>query len=157
MSLALVRVDDRLIHGQVVVGWANALNIDRILLIDDHVCANQWERDLYRMGVPAGMQVEFASAEGAAAILDEWIKARERSIVVVADIETLTRLCNSTDVVQKVNIGGVHDGDGRKRRLPYVFLSDDELETLRAMSARGIEVTAQDVPTARAVPLVEIE
>ena len=65
MSLALVRLDDRLIHGQVVVGWGHALGADRILLIDDHVSSNEWERELYRVGVPPGLEVEFSSVADA--------------------------------------------------------------------------------------------
>ena len=46
MSIVLVRVDDRLIHGQVVVGWVQALGAQRIVLVDDEVSANAWEREL---------------------------------------------------------------------------------------------------------------
>lgn len=156
MSLTLVRLDDRLIHGQVVVGWGHALDIDRILLIDDRVSGSDWERELYRLGVPPGMEVEFSSVAGATDILEEWMSAPQRTIVIVADVDTLARVCHANDAVQKVNIGGVHERDDRKRRLPYVFLSDDELAVLRSISESGVEVTAQDLPSTRPVPLAEM-
>jgi PTS system mannose-specific IIB component/fructoselysine and glucoselysine-specific PTS system IIB component len=155
VSLTLVRLDDRLIHGQVVVGWGNALGADRILLIDDHVAVVPWERDLYRLGVPPSMEVEFASVEDAPAALDETVKSSKRVIVVIADIDTLVRVCRSSDAVRRVNIGGLHEGEGRRRRLRYVFLSEEEGESLRMLEANGVEVTARDVPSAKAVPLSE--
>jgi PTS system mannose-specific IIB component/fructoselysine and glucoselysine-specific PTS system IIB component len=151
----LLRLDDRLIHGQVVVGWGNALEADRILLIDDKVASVPWERDLYRMGVPPNMEVEFASVADAPRVLEETVKSKKRVIVVIADIDTLVRVCNSSDLVRRVNIGGLHEGEGRRRKLRYVFLSDAETESLKMLEANGVEVTARDVPTAKAIPLSE--
>lgn len=156
MTLALVRLDDRLIHGQVVVGWGNALGAELILLIDDHVAAARWERDLYRLGVPPGVDVEFSSVADAPDALDEIVKSDKRAIVVIADVETLIRVCQTSPVVRKVNIGGLHERAGRRQRLPYVFLSDAEGESLKMLAADGVEVTARDVPSTRAVPLAEI-
>jgi len=155
VSLTLVRLDDRLIHGQVVVGWGNALEADRILLIDDKVASLPWERDLYRLGVPSNMQVDFVSLDEAPAALAETVKSNKRVIVVVADVDTLVRVCKSSDVVRRVNIGGLHEGEGRRRRLRYVFLSDAESESLKMLESHGIEVTARDVPSAKAIPLSE--
>lgn len=155
MSLNLVRVDDRLIHGQVVLGWAPALNADQILLVDDRVSSTEWERELYRMGVPPRMEVEFSSVADAPAALDRWAESERRTIVVIADVDTLVRVCSVSDSVRRVNIGGLHEATGRRKRLPYVFLSDEETERLKALSERGIEITARDVPTAKPISLKE--
>jgi len=156
VSLKLVRLDDRLIHGQVVVGWGNALGAEQILLIDDHVAEAQWERDLYRLGVPENVEVKFASVAEAPAELDEIVKSDKRVIVVIADVDSLIRVCHASSAVRRVNIGGLHDREGRRRRLPYVFLSDSEGEDLKMLAAEGVELTARDVPSAKAVPLSEI-
>ncbi|HEY0972155.1 MAG TPA: PTS sugar transporter subunit IIB, partial [Gemmatimonadales bacterium] len=59
MPIELFRIDDRLIHGQVVVGWGQPLEIDLIILVDDELADSEWEQELYRMGVPPTMQVVF--------------------------------------------------------------------------------------------------
>ena len=61
MSVALYRIDDRLIHGQVVVGWGQPLNIGFIVLVDDDIACCDWEQDLYRMGVPPEMEIFFST------------------------------------------------------------------------------------------------
>lgn len=155
MSIVLVRVDDRLIHGQVVVGWVQALGAQRIVLVDDEVRGNDSERELYRLSVPPDLEVEFASVEEAAALVEGWQDARMRTIVLVGDVATIVQLCDRTDRVKKVNVGGLHDATSRSQRLSYVYLSEEEAEQLQQLAEGGVEVTAQDVPTARAVPLGE--
>jgi len=155
VSQLVVRVDDRLVHGQVVVGWGRALRLRRLVLVDDEIRRSPWEQDLYRMGVPEGMALEFASVTEAGAAFPRWAAEGGHTMVILGNVDTLVRLCAAAPVAC-VNLGGLHAGEGRRERLPYVFLSDGELAQLRALAARGVAVTAQDVPMARAVPLAEL-
>ncbi len=155
MSIALYRVDDRLIHGQVVVGWGQPLGLGFIVLVDDAVRASAWEQDLYRMGVPSGVEVIFASVAEAARGLEAWQRDPRVGIVLAGDIGSMARLAGSAPAVHRVNIGGVHHRPGRTEHLRYVYLTDDEVAALRELAARGLDIFAQDVPTARAVPFQE--
>ncbi len=156
MTIALVRLDDRLIHGQVVIGWGQPLNARFIVLVDDEVRASPWEQDLYRMGVPAHIEVIFASVAEATRRLSEWRASDQAGILLTGNVDSLEALCaGSGGQLRKINVGGVHHRSGRTERLRYVYLSDDEARQLRRISETGVEVTAQDVPTARAVPLAE--
>ncbi len=154
MSIALFRLDDRLIHGQVVVGWGQPLACGFIVLVDDEVRESDWEQDLYRMGVPDTMEVIFASVAEAAARLPDWEADPRVGILLVGDIETAASLARLTSL-RRLNVGGVHHRPGRTERLRYVYLTPDECGTLKALAAGGVEVQAQDVPTARPVPLAE--
>jgi PTS system mannose-specific IIB component/fructoselysine and glucoselysine-specific PTS system IIB component len=156
MSLALVRLDDRLIHGQVVVGWGQPLNASFIVLVDDEVRGSEWEQDLYRMGVPPTMEVVFASLAEASRRLSEWEADARTGILLAGDIDTMAALvAAAAGRINRVNIGGVHHRAGRSERLRYVYLTDDEAAKLRRLAANGVQVSAQDVPTARAVPIGE--
>lgn len=155
MTLQLYRIDDRLIHGQVVVGWAQPLDIKFIVLVDDTVAASEWEQELYRMGVPPDMDVFFHSADDAVPALDGYRADRRRGILLTGDIATMASLVDR-GAVKQVNIGGIHSRPGRVQRMRYVFLSPDEEKQLRALEARGVTVAAQDVPGAKPVPLDEM-
>jgi mannose/fructose/N-acetylgalactosamine-specific phosphotransferase system component IIB len=155
MTLALYRIDDRLIHGQVVVGWGQPLNVSFIVLVDDEVRSSDWEQDLYRMGVPPSIEVRFASVEEAAQELSAWEADPRVGILLVGDIDTAVALAERAPQVRRLNIGGVHHRAGRTERLRFVYLTDEEARQLRALAARGVDVTAQDVPTARPVPVGE--
>jgi mannose/fructose/N-acetylgalactosamine-specific phosphotransferase system component IIB len=156
VGLELFRIDDRLIHGQVVVGWGQPLDVGFIVLVDDEVAASEWEQELYRMGVPPEMDVHFHSAEEAGRRLATYAAVPTPGILLTGDIETMRRLVDSSDVVRRVNLGGIHHRAGRTQRLRYIFLSPEEERALRELAARGVEVTAQDVPSARAVPLDDL-
>lgn len=154
MSVALFRLDDRLIHGQVVVGWGQPLACRFIVLVDDEVRESDWEQDLYRMGVPDSMEVIFASVAEAATRLPEWEADSRVGILLVGDIDTAVDLARRTSL-RRLNVGGVHHRPGRTERLRYVYLTPDEFAKLRSLAATGVDVQAQDVPTARPVPLTE--
>lgn len=155
MTLRLFRIDDRLIHGQVVVGWGQPLGARFIVLVDDEVRASEWEQDLYRMGVPTEIEVIFASADEAPRLLSAWEADPRVGILLTGDIDTMAALCNATHAVHSVNVGGMHHRQGRSERLRYVYLSPEEEQQLRRLSSNGVRVTAQDVPTARPIPLEE--
>lgn len=155
MSLALYRIDDRLIHGQVVVGWGQPLDISFIVLVDDEVRGSDWEQDLYRMGVPPHIEVMFASVDEAAERLPGWETDPRVGILLVGDIDTAAALAARSDRLKRLNIGGIHHRAGRTERLRFVYLTDDEAAKLKQLAARGVDVTAQDVPSARAVPVEE--
>lgn len=151
----MVRVDDRLVHGQVVVGWGRAMRLRRIVLVDDAISTSDWEQELYRMGVPDGMDVEFASVADAAAGFARWSAEAEHTILLVGGVETLVRL-SAVAPLARVNLGGIHQAEGRRERLPYVFLSEAEAAQLEALAAGGVAVTAQALPTHPPVPLEEL-
>ena len=156
MAVELMRIDDRLIHGQVVVGWGQPLDIGFLVLVDDEVARSDWEQELYRMGVPPEMEVMFASVDDAALALAEYERDPRRGIILTGDIASMRRLVEANSHVRRINLGGIHHRTGRVQRLRYVFLSPDEELELRELAARGIEITAQDVPSARPIPLPDV-
>lgn len=156
MSVELFRIDDRLIHGQVVVGWGQPLGIAFIVLVDDDVRASDWEQELYRMGVPPDVTVIFADVREGIAQLPAWQADGRRGIVLTGDIAAMAQLVEGSHAVEAVNVGGIHFREGRRERLRYVYLSDAEAAALARLGEQGVEVTAQDVPTGRKVPLAEL-
>lgn len=157
MSIALARIDDRLIHGQVVIGWGVPLGVELIVVVDDAVAGNDWEQEIYRMAVPRTVEVEFAGRDAATLRLGQWAADRRRVFILTGDPETMAALvAASAGRIGAVNLGGIHSGPGRRERLRYVYLSEAEAETLRRLEAGGTVVTAQDLPGATAVPLREL-
>ncbi len=156
MPVVVYRVDDRLVHGQVVIGWGKPLNLGFIVLVDDSVAASDWERDLYRMGVPPEIDLIFSSVPEAIRQLPGWRSDARNGLVLTSEVSTMAALCQAAPPVEKLNLGGVHHKPGRTARLPYVYLTDDEFRTLEALQAGGTTVTAQDLPTSQPVALEQL-
>ena len=150
MGINLYRIDDRLIHGQVVVGWGQPLNARFLILVDDLVASSDWEKELYRMAVPPEMEIFFADVASATRDHARYAADPRPGILITGDVDSMLRLAKG------VKIGGVHYRAGRDEKLRYVFLTPAEEKQLRALEGSGVEVTAQDVPSARAVPLAEV-
>ena len=156
MGIHLYRIDDRLIHGQVVVGWGQPLNIRLLILVDDLVASSDWEKELYRMAVPPEMEVRFADVAGAIRDHASYASDPRPGLLITGDISSMHRLVKGVKAIGSVNLGGIHHRAGRAEKLRYVFLTPEEEHQLRELESAGVEVTAQDVPSARAVTLPEV-
>jgi len=103
--------------------------------------------------VPPEVEVFFASVIDAVRLAPEWRSDPRPGILLTADIATMVAFRQKAPPVEEVNLGGLHHKPGRSPRLPFVYLTDDEFKSLEALQASGTRVTAQDLPTAAAVPL----
>lgn len=156
MPVEIHRVDDRLIHGQVVVGWGHPMALGLILLVDDTIDESPWEQELYRLAVPPEMEVRFASVSEAAREYASWNTDPRHAMLLTGTVRAMRDLVVRVPAITTVNLGGLHAAAGRTQRLRYVFLAPDEERALQELEARGVTVTAQDVPTGAAVPLREV-
>lgn len=156
MPIELYRIDDRLVHGQVVVGWGQPLDVTYVVLVDDTIATSDWEQELYCMGAPPEMTVSFESVDSAVAHLAAYQSRTGHGILLTGDVDTMRRLVERAPSIRKVNLGGIHHRAGRTARLRYIFLTPDEERELRALAARGVTITAQDVPAATPAPLEQV-
>ena len=147
MPVVLYRVDERLIHGQVVVGWGSQLRPDRYLVVDAAVADSEWEQELYELGVPEGTLVEFWSPSEARGMLLSWEESDLRTVLLTRDLNTLLELAKGGGLEGKtLNIGGLHLRQGREEILPYLFLDPGDRDTLRSLQGEGLLISAQDLP-----------
>ena len=146
MPLCLVRIDDRLIHGQVVLGWARTLKPDRIVVANDRIAANQWERKFYTSSVPPHIKVSFLElAETSRQLLNNLFK-NELVMVLFESVKDVLAVIESGATLSDVNVGGLHYKEGAVELLPYVFVTDDDRKCLRELVKMSVILTAQDIP-----------
>jgi PTS system mannose-specific IIB component/fructoselysine and glucoselysine-specific PTS system IIB component len=157
MSLDLFRIDERLLHGQVIVGWGMRLHIDYYVIVDNEVAANAWESDLYSAGLPTGVDAHFVSVGDAVARFEELDAYPGRGALLTRNPGPMRQLAEAGLLEgRRVNVGGMHAGERRRRVLPYVHLSPTEVSDLEAIAERSSKITARDLPAAREVPLEEL-
>jgi mannose/fructose/N-acetylgalactosamine-specific phosphotransferase system component IIB len=156
VSLLLVRIDDRLIHGQVSVGWAGQLKPDLILVLDDEVAGDDWENDLVCAACPDSVSARVMTVAGGAAWLaGEEARAR-RIVVLVRGTKQARALVEAGLALDTVNVGGLHHHAGAASYLPYVFLDDAEVADLKWLAGRGVRLNAQDLPGNKGVDLLPL-
>jgi mannose/fructose/N-acetylgalactosamine-specific phosphotransferase system component IIB len=147
VAIALFRVDERLIHGQVTVGWGTRLHAARYLVVDDALAASDWEQDLYRLGAPSDAEVHFLEVSQAATELTAWDQRAGVTVLLTRDLPSMARLMAESGLGKgEVNLGGIHHAPGREAVLPYLALGDAERESIRALLDTGVDVVARDLP-----------
>ncbi|MFC1477795.1 PTS system mannose/fructose/N-acetylgalactosamine-transporter subunit IIB [candidate division KSB1 bacterium] len=149
MSLVLIRIDDRLIHGQVTVGWGSYLNPDRILLVSDEIAKNEWEKELYESCVPFDIAVSILPVKEAANALVNNSFANERVILLVESPDIISALMKEGAEFQQINIGGLHYQEHKKKILPYVYLSEQDIKEFSYIKAHNVDLICQDLPQAK--------
>jgi mannose/fructose/N-acetylgalactosamine-specific phosphotransferase system component IIB len=146
VSLLLVRIDDRLLHGQVTQGWGSVLKPDRFVVANDAAAGSEWEREMYEATAPEGVPVSVLSLAETGDRVHEWIEAGENVLLLIENPADALHLYRSGLVFEELNMGGLHHRDGRKRILPYVHLDADDIVALEALRSHGVTVECADVP-----------
>ncbi len=146
MPVLLARVDDRLIHGQVVHGWGRPLGATFFAVVSDELRADPERAELYLFAVPEGAAGRTLSVEESLGVAFRAEAAAARTILLFAELATPRRLAERGFPLEALNVGGLHHAPGKHEVLPYVFLDAGDRDELRRLAALGVRVTAQDLP-----------
>lgn len=155
MSVLLVRIDDRLIHGQVAVGWAAHLRPDLILVLDDEVAADSWENDLVCAACPDSVSARVMRIDEGSRFLSN-DSSEDRIVVLLRGTKEARLMVDAGFRPPVINIGGLHHHDGSRALLPFVFVDVPEAADLRYLADLGIQLNAQDLPGNRSIDLVPL-
>lgn len=156
MDVQLFRIDDRLIHGQVVLGWAKPLKSKRIILCDNEVSQSEWEKELYCSCVPENLQAIVCNVDEASSMLTQNSHQEDKTIVLVKEPSVVMDIVKHGYVPGTVNLGGLHFSDQRKKYLSYLYLNDEEVKQLHWLLNKGIHIYCQDVPTGKALDILDV-
>jgi mannose/fructose/N-acetylgalactosamine-specific phosphotransferase system component IIB len=144
VSIVLVRVDQRLLHGQVAVGWAPRLDAEHILIADDALAADAFGREVILSAAPPDLTVEVTPVDDVPGRLPEL--EDDRTILLVRNPSMLLRLIEQGVAIPEVNVGGLHWREGARRFLDYVFVTADDVAAFRKLAAKGVHLVACDLP-----------
>jgi PTS system mannose-specific IIB component len=156
--IALVRADNRLLHGQVLETWLPRLGVREVVVADDEAASSALARAAMTLCVPPEVPVRIAPI-----VSLDWAAlaaAPGPVLVLVRDIAQLAQAHAAgltPSLAPRLNIGNVHFGPGRRSVTPSVFLSEDELRTLRELASAGFEIELRAVPAEAPAGIDEIE
>lgn len=159
--IKLLRLDDRMIHGQIATKWARVLSVDRIIVINDEAAANELVKKSLMMAAPATCKVAIKSVAAAVELLRN-PKAKDHDILlIVANPADLLAVVTQVAGIHRVNIGnyGVlekNDNVPRKRYNEYFWYSREEAAIYRQLLEMGLECTIQIIPDEAPNPLSDI-
>ncbi|MCC8060720.1 MAG: PTS sugar transporter subunit IIB [Clostridiales bacterium] len=144
MSVELARVDERLVHGQIMTAWVRRFWIQRIVLVDDEIARDEFMKQLLAMSAPAGVTVEARSVADTAEILKT--ESGEKTMLLFKEIGGALALVEQGYDLKELNIGNIGSTPARKAITREVYVSQEEKEMLRRLQAAGVESYIQKLP-----------
>lgn len=141
-----IRIDDRLIHGQVAVYWCNAVNATRIMVANDEVAANEIQKAALRMVVPAGLSSSLINVEKAVANICAGKYVGQRVILVLKSPVDAVRLLEGGVELESINTGNLSAREGTVKLKKNINVKPEELEAYKRLDAAGIKLSAKLVP-----------
>lgn len=154
--IVLSRIDDRLIHGQVVEGWVNYLKATCIFVADDRVASNAFQRSIMELSVPQGLRVAIGRVEDICDQVRTTALNTDRIILLFSNPADVLRAIKSGLDCRVINVGGMHYVPGKRKLMDVLAVDDEDLAALKELAAKGIKVEVQTVPTQRPVPLEKV-
>ena len=152
MSVVLARIDDRLIHGQVSVGWSRKLQPHRIVLCSDEIAADPWQSRVYATCAPPGTAVSVLDRAAAVEAFGggaSGFDPEERTILLTSNPRDMADLRRRGLDLDEVNVGGMHYAKGKVELLEFVWLDREDVAGLRYLMTSGTRLSAQTVPGGR--------
>lgn len=146
MDIRLLRIDDRLIHGQVATTWAKSTGISRIIVVSDQVATNPLQKILLKHAAPPEIKAHVISVSKLIEIANH---------PLMKDVKVMLLFTNPTDVMdsykngirfEEVNIGGMKFTEGKQMITHFVSVDQEDISAFQYLDAKGIELEIRKVP-----------
>lgn len=147
--IKLLRIDDRLIHGQVAVSWTSFLGADTILVANDKAITDKLMQMAFNMAKPPQAILSIKSLEGAVAVINNPKHESKNILVVAATPQDAWYLLERCPAIASVCVGGIRQAPGKKMIECQVYLDQGDVDALDKMHKAGKNVFLQPVPTGR--------
>ncbi len=149
------RIDDRLIHGQVVTTWVNVHKIEQIIVLNDEVANDKIQKNILNMAAPQGIKVRVFSIEQFGKIIKNTEIKRRTMLLFTNSIDVLRAVDNGVPI-ESLNIGGMRYQEGRERLTKALSVTPEEKEAFVSLLDKGMDITVQMVPNDGKVKLEEV-
>ena len=154
--IILYRVDDRLVHGQVVEGWVPHLKAEELAVVSDEISGDEMRRAIMRFATPEGVDLKIMTVAEAAAYLPEAARSPRKVLLLLPGLAEALALSNGGLPIPSLNIGGMHYSAGKNLSIgKAIFLNDEDCAALKALSAAGIKIEGRGVPSDSPLDLME--
>lgn len=145
--IKLTRIDDRLVHGQVAFTWTPALGVDCLLIANDKVAKDEFLKMTLGLAKPANTRLLIKSLADAAAFLNDEKSCNARILLIVNSVKDAYAMVNEVPEIKSINFGGIRMIDGTRLISKAVAVSDGDIELIKELLDKGIELELRQVPT----------
>lgn len=153
--ICFCRIDDRLIHGQVVTTWVNVKKIEQIIVVNDKVTSDPIQKNILNMAAPQGIKVHTFGVEKFADVYKN-TPIKKRTMLLFANSIDVDRIVQLGVEIKELNIGGMRFQEGRRQLTKALSVTPEEEQAFRNLMEKGVGITIQMVPNDEAKDMKEV-
>lgn len=154
-NLVNVRIDERLIHGQVAGIWSTSLNTQRIIVANDEAAADDLQKSSLRMAAPSSMRLSVLAVEEAAKNIMAGKYGKQRVFLLFKQPADVLRFIEAGGKLEQLNVGNMSHKDGAREVTKSIKVMPKEEEIFKAIDAKAVKITAQLVPSEPSIDFME--
>lgn len=156
--LKLIRVDERLLHGQVAIGWTSNSGANTILVANDEAQKDKVKAMALDLAKPSGVKLYIRSIAESGPIVEKFASAKKAQVLVLVRTvqDALKLIKNSNGVIKELNVGGLKFEDGKKKLNDYVAVSDQDIADLKTIQKLGINLDFRMLPRDKKLSLADL-
>jgi len=157
LSTKVFRIDDRLVHGQVIVGWVQRLRLNCIVVANDEAVCDLQKKSIWKLALPIeGFHFFCWSLAETVEKLNKGELEQYKYVLLVDSVRDAHRLISLGLDVQEINIGGLHFKESKKQYSDSIFLDDSDINLLKDLVSKGIHIISQPLPSDARVEIQKI-
>lgn len=145
--LKLLRVDHRMLHGQVAFSWTNNIDADCILIANDGVAGDELRKTTMKLAKPQGVKLVIKNVADSITALNSGVTDKYKLFIVVESVEDAYKLTKNVSFIKSINLGGVKSKEGTRNISKAINLLPEEEEMLKELDKAGIEIEIRQLPT----------
>lgn len=154
--IKLLRVDDRLLHGQVAFAWTKSLKVNLIIVANDTIAHDEFTKMTLGLAKPQNVNLTIVEVDKAVNILNSEKGKKYSSLVIVNNLKDAHKIMMNTEELKSLNIGGLREREGSKRYTNAVTLTQEDIDLSQELIAAGYEVEIRQMPTDKKQKLQEL-
>lgn len=145
--IKMMRVDHRLLHGQVAFSWTSALSADCILIADDETASNELKKSAMKLAKPNGVKLVIKNVDKAIKSLKKGVTDKYKLFIVVGSIESAKKIIDGYPEIKTLNLGGTLPGPNKSNISKTIAITSSERDMLRDLLNEGVDINIQMVPS----------
>lgn len=145
-GIVQVRIDDRLLHGQVCAFWTNTLKLTRIMVANDKVADDELQKQVLRMAAPTGIRTSIISLQRAATQIMDGKYAGQKVLLIIKNPGDALKLIEMGLPIQHINVGNMANRPNTVQYKKSISLTEEEYAQIMKLHEMGIEMDAQMTP-----------
>ena len=156
--LKLIRVDERLLHGQVAIGWTSNSGANTILVANDEAQKDKVKAMALDLAKPSGVKLYIRSVAESGPIVEKFASAKKAQVLVLVRTiqDALKLIQNSNGVIKELNVGGLKFEDGKKKLNDYVAVSDQDIVDLKTIQKLVVNLDFRMLPRDKKLSLADL-